>query len=166
MAGDWDDTSWDDDEPEYVEDESSLDALDFIDPGDYSEDNSGPAAPAADTGDDAVPAMYFTVTNPPGTVSVSALANGQPAQIDLSPRVVDMTESQLAEEILVIARLAAQNALAGQRLILSNILERLGVDRTSIGNHLEHDAGLPSVDTVLAEKAHIFATRYRDNEED
>lgn len=162
--------SWEDDpgdnEADYLEDESSLDALDFTNPIEQAEDNSAFETPTPDVDDDAVLAVYFTVTNPPGTVSVSALASGQPAHIDLSPRVVDMTESQLADEILVIARLAAQQALAGQNLILSSALERLGADRTSIRNHLEHDAGLPSAEAVLAEKAQIFATRYRDDGDD
>ncbi|MED5816427.1 YbaB/EbfC family DNA-binding protein [Mycolicibacterium sp. 050232] len=166
MSGSWEDSSWDDDEPNSFEDESSLDALDFTCPAEQPEDNSESAVPTPDADDDAVLAILFTVTNPPGTVSVSALASGQPAHIDLSPRVVDMTESQLTDEILVIARLAAQQALAGQNLILSSALERLGVDRTSIRNHLEHAAGLPSAEAVLAEKAQIFATRYRGDGDD
>ncbi|MGW4099256.1 YbaB/EbfC family DNA-binding protein [Mycobacterium sp. NPDC004974] len=166
MSGSWDDSSWDDDEPDYPEDQSSLDALDFTNPIEQSGDNSELAVPTPDADDEAMLAVLFTVTNPPGTVSVSALASGQPAYIDLSPRVVDMTEGQLTDEILVIARLAAQQALAGQNLILSSALERLGVDRTSIRNHLEHDAGLPSVEAVLAEKAQIFATRYQDEGDD
>lgn len=166
MGGGWDDTSWDDDEPDYVEDGSMLGELDFTDPVEHTDEASDATTSSSDTGNDAVLAIYFTVTNPPGTVSVSALANGLPAHIDLSPRVVEMTESELAEEIVLIARLAGQNALAGQGLILSGILERLGIDRMSIRNHLEHDAGLPSVEAVLAEKAQIFATRYRDDGED
>lgn len=63
--------------------------------------------------------MLFTVTNPPrGTVSVTALANGQPVHVELAPpEVVDMPESQLSEEISVIAGLATQNARAGQHLL-------------------------------------------------
>lgn len=164
MGDSWEDDPWDN-EADYSEDERALDALDFADPIEQPEDNSASEMPTPDV-DDAVLAVYFTVTNPPGTVSVSALASGQPAHIDLAPRVVDMTERQLADEIRVIARLAAQQALAGQNLILSSVLERLGVDRTSIRNHLEHDAGLPSAEAVLAEKAQIFATRYVDDGDD
>lgn len=162
MGDNWDDDAWNG----YPEDESSLDALDFTNLIEQPEDNSAAETPTPDADDDAVLAVYFTVTNPPGTVSVSAMASGQPAHIDLSPRVVDMTESQLAEEILVIASLATQQALAGQNLILSSVLERLGADRNTIRNHLEHDAGLPSAQAVLAEKAQIFATRYRDDGDD
>ncbi|OLO99145.1 hypothetical protein BVU76_27200 [Mycolicibacterium porcinum] len=164
MGDSWDDDSWDDEVDDA--DESLLDALDFTNPIEQPEDDSDVATPTTDTDDGDVPTMFFTVTNPPGTVSVSALASGQPAHIDLSPRVVDMTERQLADEIVVIAKLAARQALAGQNLILSSVLERLGVDRTLIRNHLEHDAGLPSAEAVLAEKAQIFATRYRDDGDD
>jgi hypothetical protein len=106
--------------------------------------------------------MLFTVTNPPGTVSVTVMADGGPTQIDLAPRAVDMTESQLAEEISLMARLAGQNALAGQHVLISGIMRRLGHDRLSVQSYLEHELGLPSAETVLAAKAEIFAARYHD----
>ncbi|GAB7067633.1 YbaB/EbfC family nucleoid-associated protein [Mycobacterium hodleri] len=108
--------------------------------------------------------MLFTVTNPRGTVSVTALANGQPVHVELAPEVVDMPESQLSEEISVIAGLATQNARAGQHLLASALLQRLGHDRTSTLGFLERELGLPSPDAVLAHKAHVFATRYANDD--
>ena len=154
MDGSWSDSPWNEDEVDHDADESTLDAFDFVDP-----------AYDSDTDDGAVPAMLFTVTNPPGTVSVTVTADGGPTQIDLEPRAVDMTESQLADEISLMATLAGQNALAGQHVLISSIMLRLGHDRLSVQSYLEHELGLPSAEAVLAEKAEIFAARYRDEAE-
>lgn len=156
MNGSWSDTSWDDDESDSSEDESMLSALDYVNDGENPSSTS-----AVDAGaDDPSLEMFFTVTNPPGTVSVTTLVNGLPMQIDLAPRVVDMTEIELTEEILLIARLAAQNALAGQHVLISGIMRRCGLDPSAVRSYLEHDLGLPSAEKVLAEKAQIFAARY------
>ncbi len=55
--------------------ESDLDAL-----GDYAEE------PAED---DELPVPVFAVTNPPGTVTVTAFLDGRVKQVDLSPKVTD-----------------------------------------------------------------------------
>ena len=67
--------------------ESDLDAL-----GDYT---SEPAE------DDELPVPVFAVTNPPGTVTVTAYLDGRVKQIDLSPKVTEMTEADLADEIVI-----------------------------------------------------------------
>jgi len=108
--------------------------------------------------------MLFTVTNPHGTVSVTALANGQPVHVELAPEVVDMTEGRLSEEISVIAGLATQHARAGQHLLASALLQRMGHDRTATLGFLERELGLPSPEAVLAHKAQVFATRYADDD--
>lgn len=140
------------DEPDDVEPGAVFDAL-------YSE------PPAGADSDDTIDTIIFTVTNPPGTVSVSALPNGRPYRIELAHQVNNMTESQLAEEISVIARLAQQNALAGQRLIVANLMSRQGMDPVAVNGYLERDLGLPSMETALAEKADVFATRYEHDED-
>jgi len=64
---------------------------------------------AVDTGDEAdgedAPPL-FTMTNPPGTVSVSANMSGMIQQVELSAKVNTMSEAELADEILVTAGLA------------------------------------------------------------
>src|SRR3954469_21424924 len=65
--------------------ESDLDAL-----GDYAE---------AATADDELAVRVFAVTNPPGTVTVTAFLDGRVKQVDLSPKVTEMTEADLADEI-------------------------------------------------------------------
>jgi ESX secretion-associated protein EspD/H len=112
------------------------------------------------TAEDSQP-MSVTVTNPSGTVSATVLIDGGLRRVDLAPRVAaDMTESELAEEILLIARLARENALAGQHLLISATLQRLGHDPLSTRSILTYQLGLPSVETALAEKTQAFATRY------
>lgn len=146
MDGNWSGDSWDAGEGERGTGESMLGALDF--------------SPPDDDEDHAPQTMFFTVTNPPGTVSATALMDGRPIQVALAPQVSNMTESQLAEEISLIARLASQNACAGQHLLVSGMIQQLGHDPLSARSYVEYELGLPSAETVLADKAQIFATRY------
>lgn len=118
---------------------------------------------APDGHDDQSLAMMFTVTNPPATVSVTASADGRPIHVLLATQLNGMTERELGEEIVVIARLAGQNARAGQHLIATTMLQDLGHDRTSARTYVEHELGLPSPQTALADKVHVFATRYADD---
>lgn len=155
-----DHSGWDD-EPDDFEPDAVLDDLYSAGVESVASDSESSDPEAEDT----VDTMIFTVTNPPGTVSVSALPNGRPYRIELAPQVTGMTEDQLAEEISVIARLARQNALAGQRLIVASLMSRTGMDRVAVNGYLERDLGLPSMETALAEKAEVFATRY-EHEQD
>ena len=66
-------------------------------------------APVDDT-DSERQTLLFTITNPPGTVSATAALDGRIQQIELSPKVTAMTESQVAEEVTVLAGLARQRA--------------------------------------------------------
>jgi len=160
MSGNWSDDSWDDEE-EHGAGESVLDALDFSASGGEPEYvGEGPNSVVLDDDDDAPQMLFFTVTNPPGTVSVTASIDGRPIQVDLAPQVAQMTESELAEEISLIARLASQNARAGQHVLVSGLMQQMGDDPMSARSYVEHELGLPSAETVLAEKAQIFATRY------
>ena len=79
--------------------DSDLDALSGYAPEEYEED--------------ALPVPVFTVTNPPGTVTVTAL-HGRPGEADRPiAEGHDMTETDLADEIVVIAGLATQDARVG-----------------------------------------------------
>ncbi|KAB7760974.1 hypothetical protein [Mycolicibacterium mucogenicum] len=146
------------------EDESILDTLYG---GVFPVTNTDESASAAtsDGDHDTVESLIFTVTNPLGTVSVATLSNGAPYRVELAPEVARMTEHELIEEISLIARLARQNALAGQHLIISGMLSNSGLDRAFVRSYLERDLGLPSMEAALADKARIFATRY-EREED
>ena len=117
----------------------------------------------ADEQDDDAPGPMFTVTNPPGTVSVSSLMDGRIQQIDLAPSVTTMTESQLAEEIRVIADLARRKGLAGQHTFMTNMLyseaHHNGADVREV---LEQGLELPSPQQADEAQADVFASRYSE----
>jgi hypothetical protein len=159
------DSSWDDDDPLDAGEDSALDALDEYIPADEPDDAADPwDTPEPSTrDDDTVTTVLFTATNPDGTVSVTALMGGQILRVDLSPHVTRMTESELAEEITVIASLAHRQAQAGQHVLIALIMRQQGHDPASTQSFLERDLGLPSPSTVNAQRASIFATRYADH---
>jgi len=116
--------------------------------------------------------QLFTVTNPPETVSVSALIDGRTHQVELSPKVTSMSESELADEILVLADLARQKGLAGQHTyLLGNdlLLEGMrdwGFDGSAVlRDFMENGLGMPTPEQAEAAQAEVFATRYaRDDD--
>jgi hypothetical protein len=107
-----------------------------------------------------VPPQLFTVTNPPKTVSVSASLDGRVQHIDLTTKVTNMTEAQLADEILVIADLARQQARSAQYASMLEGMRDLGHDNASTRDFLARDLDLPSPEEATAAAAEVFATRY------
>jgi ESX secretion-associated protein EspD/H len=126
--------------------ESDLDAL-----GGYGEDIADEAEPD-------VP--VFSVTNPPGTVTVTAFLDGRVKQVDLSPKVTGMTEADLAEEIVVIAQLATQDARSAQYAYMIEGMRQQGHDDAATRDFLARDLDLPTPDEAKAARAQLFSTRY------
>jgi hypothetical protein len=113
--------------------------------------------------DDDAPGPMFTVTNPPGTVSVSSLMDGSIQQIDLAPSVTTMTESQLAEEIRVIADLARRKGLAGQYTLMATMLySEAHHNGAEVRAVLEQGLELPSPQQADEAQADVFASRYSE----
>ena len=131
-------------QPEPVE--SDLDALDG-----YAQET---------TDDDGVPVPVFTVTNPPGTVTVTAFLDGRVKQVDLSPKATDMTEADLADEIVVIARLATQDARSAQYAYTLEGMRQQGHDDVATRDFLARDLDLPTPEAAKAARAQLFSTRY------
>lgn len=102
----------------------------------------------------------FTVTNPPGTVTVSTFMDGRVRQIDLAQKVTTMTETDLAEEIVVIARLATQDARAAQYAYMLDGMRQQGHDDVATRDFLARDLDLPSPEDASAARAQVFAMRY------
>jgi hypothetical protein len=125
--------------------ESDLDAL-----GGYAEE----------TEEDALPVPVFTVTNPPGTVTVTAFLDGRVKQVDLSSKVTDMTEADLADEIVVIAQLATQDARSAQYAYMLEGMRQQGHDDVATRDFLARDLDLPTPDEARAARAQLFSTRY------
>jgi hypothetical protein len=126
--------------------ESDLDAL-----GGYAEETAE---------DDELPVRVFTVTNPPGTVTVTAFLDGRVKQVDLSSKVTDMTESDLAEEIVLIAGLATEDARSAQYAHMLEGMRQQGHDDVATRDFLARDLDLPTPDEAKAARAQLFSTRY------
>lgn len=110
--------------------------------------------------DDTIETLLFTATNPDGTVSVTALMNGQVLYVNLSPTAALMTESWLADEILVLASMSRLQALAGQHAIIATLMGRIGRDPAATRSFLERELGLPYPESINETRAEVFAARY------
>jgi len=120
--------------------------------------------------------QLFTVLNPPRTVSVSASMGGRTQQVKLSSKVTNMSESQLADEILVLAGLARQKGQAGQlSYVLENefvagIMREMGASESeandAISAFMVGGLGLPTPEQAEAAQAEVFATRYAHHPHD
>ncbi|MGE2718046.1 YbaB/EbfC family DNA-binding protein [Mycolicibacterium litorale] len=148
----------------------NLSALDFYQPV-PSDDESDLAAldafvPYVQGEDDAVePEPLFTVTNPPGTVTVSAHLDGRVQHIELSPRAAHMSERELAEEIVVIADLATLDAKSAQYMYMLDGMREQGHDDPVTRDFLQRDLDLPTPEEARARRAEVFATRYAGSHE-
>ncbi|MGV0714564.1 YbaB/EbfC family nucleoid-associated protein [Mycolicibacterium sp. XJ662] len=122
---------------------SDLDALDVYD-GDVP-----------DTAQDPV----FTVANPDGSVTVTAAPDGRVQQIELSPKATAMTEADLADEIVVVAALATQDAKSAQYADMLEAMRQQGHDDAATRDFLTRDLALPTPEQAAAERERVFATR-------
>ena len=145
-------------------DYSGLDAVGEYLPADEPEEIGHlDAIVPADEGDDEPPVPVFTVSNPPGTVTVSAYLDGRVHEIDLAPTVTRMTEAELAEEIVVIAGLATQSARSAQFSFMLEGMCSQGHDAATTRDFLNRDLDLPSPEQAEAARADVFASRYADD---
>jgi len=117
-----------------------------------------------DSVDDEVDTLLVTVSNPAASVSTTAMLNGRIVKVELAQAVTGWSETQLADEIVLLATLARNQALAAQHSFAAAFMRQLGHDPAATRGLLERDLGLPSPSDVLAEKARIFATRYQDDD--
>jgi ESX secretion-associated protein EspD/H len=117
------------------------------------------SSPDAYEGDE-VPVPVFAVTNPPGTVTVTTFMDGRVKQIDLSAGTTDMTEPELADEIVVIAGLATQEAKSAQYAFMLEGMREQGHDDVATRDFLSRDLDLPTPDQAREARAQLFATRY------
>jgi hypothetical protein len=140
----------------------SLSALDFPCPDDGSEDLGLDALPTDDVEnqDEELATPLFTVTNPPETVTVTAFMDGRVHRIALSPRATDTTERDLADEILVIADLAAQQAKSAQYSFMLAGMREHGHDDAATRDFLTRDLNLPTPEQADDARAQVFSTRY------
>ncbi|MDV3123327.1 YbaB/EbfC family DNA-binding protein [Mycobacterium sp. 21AC1] len=150
------------------DDYDGLAALDFSYVDSYDGDQSADSGldafvaydAAGESGEDELPVPLFTVTNPPGTVTVTAYLDGRVHQIELSPKVTRMTEADLADEILVIAELAGQEARSAQHAFMLEGMREYGHDDVATRDFLTRDLNLPTPEQADLARAQVFSTRY------
>ncbi|OBG65091.1 MULTISPECIES: hypothetical protein [unclassified Mycobacterium] len=156
------------------DEESAVDALHDYAPTEPVDSDTDLAAIESQTdatseaaGDAEEAPQEFTVTNPPETVTVSALMDGRTQRVELSAKVTSMSEAELADEILVIADLARQKGLAAQHSYLleddslSETMREMGVDGGDVvRDFMENGIGLITPEQAAAAQAEVFATRY------
>lgn len=139
---------FDDDAPVDGPDEPGhgLDAFDFL----YRPEQ-GPVQSGAES---------FTVTNPPRTVSVTAHLDGRIQQVRLSADAAALSETELCEDVLVLADLANQQARSAQHAMALETMTQSGHDAVSTRDFLTRNLDLPSPEDAAAARAQVFATRY------
>ena len=161
--------SWDDDEPdeERGSDDALLDLLGPCSPvGDVSDDTDWCRGNHDGSGSDArsAPEVSFTVANPSRTLSATVGLGGQPLCIDMTD-VSRLDEAQLGEEIVALATLAREKALAAQHEVTVALMSNRGQDRVAASALLQHAIGLPTYEAASAHAAEVFATRCRPNDD-
>ncbi|HTM85901.1 MAG TPA: YbaB/EbfC family DNA-binding protein [Mycobacterium sp.] len=147
--------------PEPHPDEAALDALGSYVAGEPDDDDDAHWDPADSDGEDVELALpLFAITNPPGTVTVTSYMDGRVHQIDLAPKVTKMTETDLADEILVIAGLAREEARSAQYSFMLEGLREQGHEDFATREFLTRDLHLPTPEQAETARAQVFSTRY------
>ncbi len=113
--------------------------------------------------DDSVAIDLVTIANPPGTVAFSTSVDGCSQRIELGEKATRMTESELAEEIVLIADLANQEARSAQFSDMLASMRDEGHDSVTTRDFLSRELSLPSPEEARAARARIFAARYSDD---
>jgi hypothetical protein len=156
-------------------------ALDFSGPGGHEEspaeawdDFAPPAEPEVeDTGADldALQSLteadeehedltLFKVANPSKSVTVTAMLDGRIQFVELTDKVERMSESQLADEIFVLADLARYKAQAGQHTVMFDHLSDTGESPELFNELVSLTLNLPTPEEAAAKEEEVFAKRY------
>lgn len=106
----------------------------------------------------------YTVSNPARTVSVTVCLDGRVDHVELAPKVTDMTERELAEEITVIADLARQKARSQLHTLIVEGVRVMGYDPAIMRDGLRRELDMPTPEEAAASAAEVFASRYVSDE--
>ncbi|MDV3129504.1 hypothetical protein M1247_31680 [Mycobacterium sp. 21AC1] len=121
------------------------------------------AVRTATTAEESPPDLQFVATNPTQTVTVVALLNGMVHRVDLSARVgSEMTESELADEILAVSEVAAAKGRSNQYELVYELMRVQGQDRDAIRELLESTMHLPTPSDAVTTEAEFNLRRLRD----
>lgn len=113
---------------------------------------------ADDFGGDAL-GVEFTVINPPGSASVTAVLGGRTQSVEIHD-LSDFTETELAAEIVLLAELARDKAQAAQHALTVEFMRGLGHDAVDTSAYVSHSMKWPSPEAAHERLARTFADRY------
>jgi len=131
------------------------------------DDHDAYSAPDAseDAAEQELSSPLYTVTNPAGTVSVTVCLDGRAHRVELAPKVADMTERELADEIRVIADLARQKARSQLHALIVEGVRVMGYDPAIMRDGLRRELDMPTPEEAAATAAQVFASRYSADHE-
>ncbi|MDY6996498.1 MAG: YbaB/EbfC family nucleoid-associated protein [Actinomycetota bacterium] len=99
----------------------------------------------------------FSVTSAAKTVTATVYLNGRLHRVELSPHAVNSTERELADEIAVVAEVAAQKARAALHELTSALFRLQGQDANSTRELLELQLKLPTPEEAAVAEAALLA---------
>lgn len=108
----------------------------------------------------------FVVSNPSKSVTVTAIMDGSIQNVELTDKVEKMTESDLAEEIFVLADLARQKARAAQHELMLEAMAEIDDESPDkegsamLRDFLGMTMNLPTPEEADAAEREVMATRY------
>lgn len=108
----------------------------------------------------------FSVSNPAGAVTATASIAGRLHRVELtagSRSLPALTEAELAQEILLVGRLAGQRARSELFRYLVEQTAEAGQDPVATGRFLRDDVGLPTPEESAAARAEAFGARYLES---
>ena len=157
----------DPDDPDLYDDSGSdLAALDFSTNVDDERDSSPDALDYYATGpaDDDSQTPLISATNPPGTVTVTSHLNGLVQQVELAASTTAMTESQLAEEVRVVADVAAKKATSAMYIFMVELMVAQGIGREIAESFMQANMSLATPQQARAAEVEL-ATRHSHRHE-
>jgi hypothetical protein len=112
---------------------------------------------ADDNADNDAQMPLTSATNPPGTVTVTAHLNGLVQQVELAASTTTMTESQLAEEVRVVADVAAKKATSAMYIFMVELMVAQGIGRETAETFMQSNMPLANPQQARAAEAELAA---------
>jgi hypothetical protein len=151
---------WDDDHDDG--DDSGFDGEPGLDA--FEDYIPAPAIPEAAEAQELSSPLY-AVTNPPGTVTVTVYLDGRIHDVELTSKVTDMSERELADEVRVIAELARQRARSELHAFIIEGVRMLGHEPAVMRDSLIRELDMPTPEQAASATARVFSTRYASDDE-
>jgi hypothetical protein len=150
----------DDYAPDHREFASTLDELGECDAAEVADPDAiaavDPFAADDNSANDAQMPL-ISATNPPGTVTVTAHLNGLVQQVELAASTTTMTESQLAEEVRVVADVAAKKATSAMHIFMVELMVAQGIGRETAETFIQSNMTLATPQQARAAEAELAA---------